>query len=73
MAKSKIDRLLDKTNLTKEDMEYIRDYYQNKGIENLNEHEFRYLEIAKTLLAKLYKDESGKKSSNDPAIYTFTL
>lgn len=49
MAKAKIDRLLDKPGnlLTSADVDYIIDYYEKKGFENLDVHEANYLYIAK--------------------------
>ena len=51
MAKAKIDRLLDKPGnlLTAADVDYIIDYYEKKGFENLDVPEANYLYIAKEI------------------------
>lgn len=60
MAKSKIDQLLDKEYPSKEDLQFIVDYYSKKPFEELTEHETNYLYITKNLL-EVEKNEEPKE------------
>ena len=61
MAKSKLDRLLDKEHPTKEDLEEIVRLIEQK--ENPTEEELGYLEIAKILLSNETKDNKNDAKS----------